>query len=259
MAKLAKQGATMKRNEVRWWGVLLCTLVSLPASAAEFRLAGGLWDYRVSGFQDDRGTITDLKSFAPGTQRDGFLQAEYEHRPSWLPDLAAGYAQVSGSGSQTTSTTPPLPLPLPIPDPMATTTSASGDFRDLDLTLRYAIALGPIRVSPGVTVSWLKGNIVTDDSASGAHSDRDYSNVFPMLHAQVAWPIVDWLRLTAQGDWIKARHDVAWQYSASLELKLLGPLGVYGGWHARRYQVGNGDSFLDARLRGMRYGLLVLF
>ncbi len=250
----------MKWTDVQVGAVVLCALASVPASAAELRVAGGLWDYRVTGYQDDQGNVTDLQAFAAGPQRDGFLQAEFEHRPSWLPDLAAAYAQVSGSGSQTTSSAPTLPLPLPLPLPgTTTTTTASGDFRDVDVTARYAIGLGPIRVSPGITVSWLQGDIVTDDSGSGAHSERDYDQVFPMLHLQVAWPIADWLRLAAQGDWIKAKDDLAWQYSASLELKLLGPVGIYGGWHERRYQVSSGESFLDARLRGMRYGLLVLF
>jgi len=239
-------------------------MFSGAVSAAEFRVDGGIWDYKITGYQDDHGAITDFQTFAPGRQRDGFIQAEYEHRPSWWPDVAIAYAQVSGEGSQTSSTlsgSNPLPIPLPIPDPTTATTTASGDFRDIDFTARYAIALGPIKLSPGITVSWLKGNIDTSsESATGSQSTHnEYNKAVPLLHAQIAWPAADWLRLVAQGDWIKAGDNEAYQYGAAVELRVLGPLGLYGGWHARRYKLSSSESFIDANLRGWRYGLAIVF
>ena len=228
---------------------------ALPAFAAEFRIEGGLWNYRVSGFQDDHGTITDLESFAPGTRRDGFLQIEYQHRPSWWPDLAASYTQVSGSGSQTNSGTTIGGITLP---GTGSTSSASGDFRDIDASARYAIHLGPILISPGLSVKSLRGHVTTSDS-SGNQVDRSYDNTFPMLHTQITWPVGDFLRLAAQGDWIRGGDNEAYQYGASAELRLLGPLGLYGGWQQRRYKVSASNSFLDARLRGWRYGLIIVF
>jgi hypothetical protein len=264
MAGLVKQGVTMKCSK-RWVVCLwLCAAACRPAAAAEFRLAGGLWDYEVSGYQDDGGNITDLEDFAPGRQRDGFLQLEYEHRPSWIPDFALGYVQVSGEGSETMSGVGgslPLPLPLPIPDPTASSSSASGEFRDVDFTLRYAFGLGPIRVAPGLTVAWISGDITTSTTdASGTVETRsEYDNVIPMLHGQVTWPIGDRVRLTADGGWIAANDNQVWQYGAAVEVRLLGPLGIYGGWHQRRYKVSSDESFLDASLRGWRYGLLIVF
>ncbi len=258
MATLAKQGVTMRG---RWLAAVWCLTCSGAAVAAEFRVDGGVWDYKITGYQDDHRTITDFQTFAPGSQRDGFLQAAYEHGPSWWPDVAVAYAQVSGEGSQTSSALPlpnPLPLPLPIPDPTTTTVTASGDFRDIDFTARYGIALGPIKVSPGITVSWLKGNIATSDS-SGGSSHHDYNKAVPLLHAQVAWPVADWLRLVAAGDWLRAGDNEAYQYGAAVELRVLGPLGLYGGWHARRYKLSSSESFIDANLRGWRYGLAIAF
>jgi hypothetical protein len=237
-------------------------LLALPAHASDLRVAGGLWDYTVRGFQDDHGTITDLKSFAPGRQRDGFLELEWQHRPSWWPDLAANYAQLSGEGSQTSSVLgSPLPLPLPIPDPTATTTTASGDFREFDVTARYAIQLGPVQLSPGVSFGWITGRIATTttDVTGSTTVERSYNNPYPMLHAQLAWPFWDRVRLSTQIDWIKAGHNEVLQYGAAVEIRLLGPIGIYGGWQDRHYQISTSDSYLDARLRGARYGLLVVF
>lgn len=231
------------------------------AHASDFRVAGGIWDYDVKGFQDDHGTITNLQEFAPGRQRDGFLSMEYTHRPSWWPDLAASYGQLSGEGSQTTSAVPGLPLPLPIPDPTATTTTASGDFREFDVTARYAIQLGPVQISPGVSLGWITGHITTSttDATGTSTVERSYNNPYPMLHAQIAWPIGDRFRLSTQIDWIKANDNEVLQYGAQAEFRVLGPIGLYGGWQDRHYKISTSDSYLDARLRGARYGLLIVF
>lgn len=242
-----------------WLGLAgVCGITTMtPATAAEFRVYGGRWDYRVSGFVDDHGTRTDLNSdLGVGTEHDGFLSLEYEHRPSWLPDLGLNYAQLSGFGSRTTSGTPIGPITLPTG---STRTTASGDFRDLDVAARYAIALGPIRFSPGVTLKWLKGHVVTRDESSGQQTDQPYDELFPMVHAQIVWSFGDRLHLSAQGNWISRGGDQAYEYGGSAELRLLGPLGLYGGWTEKRYKINGGGFLLDARLRGPRYGLLVVF
>jgi len=254
----------MRRMWMKWMGgSLLAGLLCAPAHAEGFRVAGGVWDYTVRGFQDDHGTITDLQTFAPGRQRDGFLTLEYTHRPSWWPDLAAGYAQLSGEGSQTTSAIPGggLPLPLPIPDPTSTTTTASGDFREFDVTARYAIQLGPLQLSPGLSLGWITGHITTSttDVTGTSTVERSYNTPYPMLHAQLAWPFGDRFRLSTQINWIKANDNEVLQYGAQAELRVLGPIGLYGGWQDRHYKISTSDSYLDARLRGARYGLLIVF
>lgn len=246
----------------RWLAVpLLMLFAAAPAHASDLRLAGGLWDYDVRGFQNDHGTVTDLQSVAPGRQRDAFFELEWQHRPSWWPDLAANYAQLNGAGSQTTSATSSGGLPLPIPDPTASTTSASGSFREFDVTARYAIQLGPIQFSPGVSLGWITGHITTTNSdVTGSSTvERSYDNPYPMLHAQVAWPFADRFRISSQIDWIQAGHNEVLQFGAAAEIRLLGPVGLYGGWQDRHYKISTSDSFLDARLRGARYGLLVVF
>jgi hypothetical protein len=247
-----------------WFAAPMLMLAAVaPAHASDLRFAGGLWDYSVRGFQDDHGTVTDLQTFAQGRQRDGFLDLQWTHRPSWWPDLAASYAQLSGDGTQATSAIPGggLPLPLPIPDPTATTTTAEGSFREFDVTARYAIQLGPIQVSPGVSLGWITGHITTSttDLTGTTTTERSYNNPYPMLHAQIAWPFADRFRLSSRIDWIQAGHNEVLQFGAAAEIRLLGPIGVYGGWEDRRYKISTSDSYLDARLRGARYGLLVVF
>ena len=235
-------------------------LAVAPAHASDLRVAGGIWNYDVRGYQDDHGTITDLQSFAPGRQRDGFLEAEFTHRPSWWPDLAASYGQLSGEGSQTTSTLPGG-LPLPLPDPTSSTTRASGSFREFDLTARYAIQLGPIQFSPGLSVGWITGHITTSttDVTGTTTVERSYNTPYPMLHAQLAWPFADRFRISTQIDWIRANDNEVLEYGANAELRLLGPIGIYAGWQDRHYKISTSDSYLDAHLRGARYGLLIVF
>jgi hypothetical protein len=228
------------------------------AHAAELRVQGGLWGYEVSGFEQSNGNRTNLDSdLGVGRQNDGFLQLEYQHRPSWLPDVAASYTQISGAGSRTVEGGIGVgPIVIPVG---SSTLTAAGDFDDVDGTLRYAIALGPLQLSPGLTVKSLRGEVITHDSASDSESSQSYSEIFPMVHAQLAWPIGDYLRLTARGDWISYEDDEAYQFGVAAEVRVLGPLGAYAGWQERHYRVSDADSAIDVRLYGYRVGLIVVF
>jgi hypothetical protein len=230
--------------------LLLGALFAPRAGASEFHATLGGWGYHFSGNVDDRGRRYDFQDdleLEPRRRRSAAL--EFDTRPGWWPDFAAGYTQIGADGDHVESTGGPIPGTRTI------TTSAR--FDAWDLVARYPFRLGPLCASAGVALQQLRGDLVIVDSDDSITRREHYDEVFPQLHAQLRWRLGP-LALVAAGQGIAYDGSRALEWRGVAEFRAMEPLLVEFGWQEKRYDISLTDYALDARVRGalVRIGFL---
>jgi hypothetical protein len=239
------------------------TEATVPAEPAEhFYLDYNVWNYKVSGRFDFGGSTYDLSNGFDTSRRSRALyRLRWDwQRPdhyTWLdylkPDLAASFGRIEVSG-QRAITTNVIVGPLPIP--VTSNAFVATNVRDLDATARWPLLqLGWARLSGGLTLKQLKGNVlITDSAATPPQMQQPVNALFPMVHAFFEVPLGGRLRVGIGGDWITGDGNEAHNVAAIARFKVIGPLDLIGGWQGKRYKVRTKDSLLDARLQGWQFG-----
>lgn len=228
----------------------LALLAAVPAQAAELRASLGSWGYHFKGYVVDGGTRYDFREdlkLEPRRRRSAAL--EYDTPKGWWPDLAASFTQMGARGDHTQTVTLPLPG--------TRTIETDADFDNYEIVARYPVRFGPLRVSAGVAVQQLKGELVIADSDQAEPSRERYDETFPMPHLQLRLPgSVFALAATAQG--IEYDGSRALEWRALVEARFLEPLHLEFGWQHKRYEIELSDYALDTRISGvlLRVGLV---
>lgn len=232
---------------------LLVTALALPlaAQAEQFYAGYSYWDNRVSGTYRDNGVDYDINDgLAASTRSRALYRLRWDTPTPWLPDLAASYGRIVVAGQRTVTSGGIGGLPI---GQTTSTADVDADVSDIDATLRYGLALDWARISLGVTVKQLKGDIDVNN-AGAPQSRRSVDQVFPMAHLFAEVPFGSRVRLGVGGDWISAKGDAADNILAMLRVKLIGPLDITGGWQRKHYKVDSNGYFLDATLQGWQVG-----
>ncbi|TXH04795.1 MAG: hypothetical protein E6R07_06785 [Nevskiaceae bacterium] len=236
--------------------LLAACALTLPAlaQAEQFYLGYSHWNYAVSGAYDEGATRYDLDK---NLNARGDSHAQYRLRwdtgAGWWPDFAASYGRVALSGQQSI-TTSVVVGPVPV-GTVSSVAQVDANVRDLDATLRYGLPLGWARLSGGVTVKKLRGNVVvTDSAATPSQTLHDIDEIFPMAHLFAEVPLGSRLRLGAGGNWIASHGDEADEMLVQARLKLIGPLDLTGGWQRKHYRVTTDSYRLRATLQGWQFG-----
>ena len=237
--------------------VLIAAALLLPgvSQAEQFYLGYSHWNYQVSGVYQDNGSNYDLDgSLNASTNSRALYRLRWDTGPGWWPDLAASYSRIAVTGQRTITTGGPGIGGLPVGQ-ASSTANIDANVRDMDATLRYGVPLGWARLSGGVTVKQLKGDVtVSDNAATPPQSRRNVDEVFPMAHAFIEVPLGSRVRIGLGGDWIAARGNEADSILAMVRIKLIGPLDLTGGWQRKRYKVRTDRYLLDAKLQGWQFG-----
>lgn len=221
-----------------------------PTQGAELRATFGSWGYHFEGDVIDQGTRYDLKDdleLEPHRRRSAAF--EYDTPAGAWPDLALSYSQMGARGHHEEQVTLPLPG--------TRTIDTDADFDSYELVARYPFRFGPARLSAGVAVQQLRGELLIDDSGQASASRQDYDETFPLLHAQLRLRLPGLaLVTTAQGVEYDGSRALEWR--ALLEARFLEPLQVEVGWQEKRYEIELTDYALDTRVSGLlvRVGLV---
>jgi hypothetical protein len=236
--------------------VVIAAALALPAAAQaeQFYLGYSDWNYKVSGEYQSGGTAYDLSNgFEARRSSRALYRLRWDTGPGWWrPDLAASYGRIQVSGHRTISRGIGIG---PIPPQTDSTAFVYADVHDLDATARWPLQLGWGRLSAGVTLKQLKGDVqITDSAATPQQTRQPVNALFPLLHTFLEVPIGSRLRIGAGGDWIAGRGDTADSIVAMARLKLIGPLDLTGGWQRKRYKVHTDNYLLDTRLQGWQFG-----
>jgi len=228
----------------------LVALAPLPARAAELRATLGGWGYHFQGDVVDKGTRYDLQEdLELEAHRRRSVALEYDTPKGWWPDFAASFTQMGARGDHTEAVTLPLPG--------TRTIATDADFDNYEIVARYPMRFGPLRVSAGVAIQQLKGELVIEDSEQAAPSRERYDETFPVPHVQARLhsPVFA-LVTTAQG--LSYDGNRAFEWRALVEARFLEPLQLEVGWQDKRYEIELADYALDTRVSGVlvRVGLV---
>lgn len=234
-------------------------LLALPcvASAGELSLRADWWDYDVAGSVTRGSDLQDFETDLAVEARAhnlGYALA-WNTGPGWIPDLAASYTRIDAGGEKFT---PGLRFGPVILIPGATA-RGSADIEDVDVTLRYPLAIGGGKLWAGVTLKRLQGDVVVSGDTSAAEDHEHIDQAFPMLHLAATSPLASWISLNAQANAIKYGDNEAYEVRAGASLGLIDRLGVNLGWQEKHYRVADGDYLLDATLSGAIAGVFLSF
>lgn len=219
------------------------------AAAPEFRVGYGGWRYGISGTVTDINRTYDLQddlALEPSGRRS--ILAEWDTPTGWLPDLSATFTALGASGYREETFTVFDLLGNPVGS-RTESIAASADFDDYDVTARYPFTLGAVRLSAGVTVKRLRGEVVIDDSTQSQPSYQRYDETVPELYAALRWPLGRRVALVASGQGIRAGDSSALEWRGGAELRA-GPVLLEAGYQVKRYDIDVGDYALDAQLDG---------
>lgn len=220
-------------------------LAWLPAVAAELRLSVGSWQPDVQGHYRDNDSAYDFeRDLAVRARKQGHVALEIQRKTG--ADVALAYTRIATRGRNTVSSgVPTLPL---LSGSGTTTLDSTADFDDLELLARWPLSRGTLRVSPGVAIKHLEGQVLIFES--GTEVSRDDVDVwFPELHLHADWRPWPALRFSAGVQGLAYDGDRAREWQALADVTL-GALRIEGGWQEKRYDLRDGDNELHARLRG---------
>lgn len=220
------------------------------AAAPEFRVGYGGWRYDISGTVTDTNRTYDLQDdLALETSGRRSILVEWDTPAGWLPDLSASFTALGASGYREETFTVFDVLGNPV-GTQTESIAASADFDDYDLTARYPFSLGPARISLGVTVKRLRGEVLIDDSTQSQPSRQRYDETVPEIAAALRWPLGKRLALVASGQGISAGRNSTLEWRGGAEVRL-GAVLLEGAWQVKRYDIDVGDYALDAQLDGV--------
>jgi hypothetical protein len=239
--------------------ILIAATLALPVAARaentgyteQFYLGYSDWNYKVAGEYQSGGSAYDLgNGFDASRSSRGLYRLRWDTGPGWWrPDLAASFGRIEVSGQRNITSSGNIG---PIPVQGNSTAEVDANVRDLDATARWPWQFGWARLSAGLTLKQLRGDVLVTDSA--AQRREPVNALFPLLHAFLEVPIGSRLRIGVGGDWIEGKGNEADSIVAIARLKLIGPLDLTGGWQRKRYKVRTNDYLLDSRLQGWQIG-----
>lgn len=239
---------------------LLCAgFASGNAVAMEVSLIADYWDYSVEGSVNLSGSVQDLERDL-GVEAQGHTTFHFAWNTGtgwWRPDFAASYTAIKANGQRSAEGGGGLGGVL-FP-PSGSVARGDADLDDTDLTLRYPWTLGRARVWGGVTLKRIVGVVAVQDPSDSAEVRQRVDQVFPLLHLAARWPLASWIELAAQGNAVSYQDDSAYEFRASANLNLPGPLGIDLGWQLKRYDITDADYQFDATLSGPFIGAFVAF
>jgi hypothetical protein len=241
--------------------ILLTCLLAVPGlvhAEDHFSLGYSNWNYGVTGnYQDSSGGYDLGNGYEASHSSRALFRLRWDTGPGWWPDAAASYGRIAVTGQSAVNTSLSIgPLPL---GQVNSTAVVDANVRDLDATLRYPLQLGWGRLSTGVTVKQLRGDVLINDSAAATQTYQTVNAVFPMAHLFLEVPLGSRLRIGVGGDWIAAQGDEADSIVAIARLKVIGPLDLTAGWQSKRYKVITDSYRLDSRLQGAQVGAELSF
>lgn len=219
------------------------------ASAAEFRIGAGAWNYDLTGTVTDNGRTYDFeKDLALETSGRTSATLEWDTSPGWYPDIAASYSHMGAHGSHT-ETTVIVINGIPIGS-VTRTVVAAADFYDSDVALRYPWTWGGTRLTGGLVAKHLKGRVdIADSSQSQAIHDH-YDEWIPEVQLGLRRPLGSWLTLAGTAQGVEYQGNKAYEWRALAEVRVLKPLILEGGWQSKRYRIDVDGYALDATVSG---------
>lgn len=248
------------------WALAVALAMGFGAAHAEGARAYGAmggWAYDITGtytntseldLQDDLG----LRSTARSDYALGYAPASL----GWLPALEFGYTRIAADGQQTIPLLPTTPL-SPVTGLLPVNTDTVVDDRtsinDFELTARWPWQLGQFRLLGGLTVTKLKGTVVTADASSGQQQTQKVDETFPLLSLGLEWQPIASLRFSLSGDYVQYKSNRADELEAKVLWKFLGPVGVEAGYRQRRYKIIEPMNSLDAKVSGALVRLVMEF
>ncbi len=237
---------------------IICALLfCAPVQAGPLRFSAGLWDYKVTGSDVDNGRRRDFQSDL-AVQPAGHLRiaAEFDWRESWYPDLAASYSEFGGDGNTTATPGAGGFLGLGSSSSVVTT---KAELRDLDITVRWPLPLGPFTFSPGLSLQSLNGEVEIDDAANNTLTRQIVDQIFPQFHGELRWEPSEYFSLSGVVQAISDGEQAASEYRVLAGLQGLGPLLLQVGWQEKRYDLKQPGFEIHARLRGLLFQAGLIF
>lgn len=215
-----------------------------------FGFIGG-WSYDIQGTYTNTAEL-DLEDDLAlrGTARKSYALGYQPAAEGWVPQLELDYVRIAASGQQRFT---PFGLPL-LPETVVDNRTTVNDF---ELTARWPWQLGSVTLLGGFTVTHLDGSVQAADEATGIQQTQKVKETFPLLSLGVQWQPVASLRFTLTGDYVRYDGNRADEWEAKVLWKLLGPVGLEGGYRQRRYKIDEPMNALDARVRGARFGVVM--
>jgi len=223
-------------------------------SAQVYGFIGG-WSYDIKGtytntqdldLQDDLG----LKS----TARQDYVMGYRPAGLGWLPALELGYNRIAADGRQQFSL---LPVGGVLPPATDVVVEDRTNVNDFELTARWPWQLGAFRLLGGFTLTNLKGSVTAADESTGQQQTQNINETFPQLSVAVEWQPLEALRFALSGDYVTYSGNRADELEAKLLWKVLGPVGIEAGYRQRRYKIADAVNKLDARVAGIRLGVVM--
>lgn len=255
----------VSRLPFRFWLLLAGTLGGLASPArAEQNVSAfvGGWAYELSGEITNGATLDFERDLGLKASDRQSYSVNYRVEPGgWIPSVGVDYQRIRAEGRQTIAATVGAPTPAleplfgGLPVGAGRTVEDDADLGDLEVNALWSWPFGPVRLSGGVTLAWLDGDVRVADASSGASRTQSLSEVFPLLSAAVEWQPIESLRLSLRGDYIQYQDDAADSLEATVFWKMLGPVGLEAGYRQRHYRVKDSRTDIDARLAGARVGI----
>lgn len=233
------------------WLCLGGLVFTAQAIAADLSLSAGYWDYLVKGTVERNGITQDF-------QNDLGVQAERHELLAfaldtgegwWRPDVSASYTPIKASGQRMVQSGGSVLIP-------GSTTLVKGDadLKDIDLTLRFPAQLANVTVWGGITIKYLNGTLISQNSSDTVEDNQSINQTFPMFHLSARVAPLSWLVLTAQGNAIKYQDDSANDICAAFSFGGFGPIGLDLGWKRNNYKINQQNFKLDTTLSGLFIG-----
>ncbi len=229
---------------------VLALLFCATATAGPLRFGAGLWDYEVTGNDVDNGVRRDFQSdLAVQPTAKMRLALEFDWRDAWFPDLAATYSEFGGEGNVAGETGDGL---LGLGGGSAGVETRA-ELRNMDITLRWPLAIGAVTFSPGLSLQKLDGEVTIEDPANNSHTRQELDEIFPQLHGELRWEPTDWASLSGVVQAIASGDQAANEYRIMAGVNLFSALRIEAGWQQKRYDLKQDDFELHARLRGLLF------
>lgn len=237
--------------------LLSCVLLCLTASASAddgylaYGFIGG-WAYTTKGTVDNGGPLDFQRDLGlRTTARRDYALGYAPATTGWIPAVDFDYLRIGTRGVQHFNGASVVGLPV-IP---ASTTNSSAEINDFELSARWPWLWRDFRFSGGLTLTQLDGAVIAANARNGVSEREKISQLFPLASVAVSWQPIDRLRLSMHGDYIEYQGNRAQSLEASIFWRMLGPVGLEGGYRQRSYKIHEGNYLLDARLSGARIGI----
>lgn len=237
---------------------LLLLVLSAPAASASWRFGVEAWDLEVSGeAEDDSGRVDFAQLGLSSPTRVQWLLERRAASGSWWPDLALRHSGIEARGRQVVDTSITLGDLVLVPGESTAETEA--DFDDLALHLSYPLLGRDTRLSAGLAVKRLDGELVIREVESDNADRETVDQTFPLGLLAFYWPLHPRLQLGAEALYVEYRDDALYELQVQALVPLTRRLDLVAGWQRKDYRLRNREYRLDAEADGLRLGLSLRF